>query len=170
MFLFFFLAGYVAGSVPELLQAFEAHRLSALILGVTAFLARIATYALVAVPDGYNAANVVAQAFRGLAAYGLVIAAVGYGRRYLNVQGRMLGVARDLSFPLFILHYAPLTAATYLLLNSGLSIWTRWLLAVAASWTFVAAFTFLARFIPPARSFFGIRPPSVRAKPRPEHV
>ena len=75
----------------------------------------------------------------------------------------MLGIARDLSFPLYILHYAPLTAATYLLLNSGLSIWTRWILAVAVSWSFVALFTFLARFIPLVRDFFGIRQPAIRA-------
>lgn len=162
VFLSFFLAGYIVGSVPELLQAIEKHRLAALILGVTAFLARIATYRVVAVPDGYNTANVVAQAFRGIAAYGLVMAAMGYGQRYLNGQSRMLGIARDLSFPLYILHYAPLTAATYLLLNSGLSIWARWILAVAASWSFVALFTFLARFMPLVRGFFGIRQPADR--------
>jgi hypothetical protein len=133
-----------------------------LILGVTAFLARIATYRVVAVPDGYNTANVVAQAFRGIAAYGLVMAAMGYGQRYLNGQSRMMGIARDLSFPLYILHYAPLTAATYLLLNSCLSIWTRWILAVAASWSFVALFTFLARFMPLVRGFFGRRQPADR--------
>jgi hypothetical protein len=158
----FFFAGYIAGSVPELLQAIEKHRRAALILGVAAFLARMATYRVVAVPDGYNAANIVAQAFRGIAAYGLVMAAIGYGQRYLNGQSRMLGIARDLSFPLYILHYAPLTAATYLLLNSGLSIWIRWILAVAASWSFVALFTFLARFVPPLRSFFSIRQPIVK--------
>jgi peptidoglycan/LPS O-acetylase OafA/YrhL len=162
VYLSFFLAGYLAGSVPELLQAVEKYRLAALILGVTVFLARIAIYTLVTVPDGYNAANIVAQAFRGIAAYGLVMAAMGYGQRYLKRQGRMLGIARDLSFPLYILHYAPLTAATYLLLNSGLSVWTRWILAVAASWSFVALFTFLARFIPLVRDFFGIRQPAIR--------
>lgn len=158
----FFLAGYIAGSVPELLQAIEEHRLAALILGVAAFLARLATYRVVAVPDGYNAANIIAQAFRGIAAYGLVLAAVGYGQRYLNSESKMLGIARDLSFPLYILHYAPLTAATYLLLNSGLSIWAGWILAVAASWGFVALFTFLARFVPPVREFFSIRQPAVK--------
>jgi glucan biosynthesis protein C len=162
VYLSFFLAGYLAGSVPELLQAVEKYRLAALILGVTVFLARIAIYTLVTVPDGYNAANIVAQAFRGIAAYGLVMAAMGYGQRYLKRQGRMLGIARDLSFPLYILHYAPLTAATYLLLNSGLSVLTRWILAVAASWSFVALFTFLARFIPLVRDFFGIRQPAIR--------
>jgi len=74
----------------------------------------------------------------------------------------MLGIARDLSFPLYILHYAPLTAATYLLLNSGLAVWTRWILAVAASWSFVALFTFVARFIPLVRGFFGIRQPAAK--------
>jgi peptidoglycan/LPS O-acetylase OafA/YrhL len=170
VYLSFFIAGYLAGSVPELLQAVEKHRLAALILGVMAFLARIATYTFVTVPDGYNAANIVAQAFRGIAAYGLVTAAMGYGRRYLNRQGRMLGIARDLSFPLYILHYAPLTAATYLLLNSGLPIWTRWILAVVASWSFVALFTFVARFIPLVRDFFGIRRPAIRALRKTEHV
>lgn len=158
----FFVAGYIMGSVPELLQAVEKHRLAALVLGVTAFLARMATYRVVAVPDGYNTANIIAQAFRGIAAYGLVLAVMGYGQRYLNGQDSLLGVARDLSFPLYILHYAPLTAATYLLLNSGLSIWARWLLAVAAAWGFVALFTFLARFIPTVRDFFGIRQPAVK--------
>jgi hypothetical protein len=162
MYLSFFLAGYIAGSVPELLQAIEKHRLAALILGIAAFLARLATYRVVAVPDGYNPANIIAQAFRGIAAYGFVLAAIGYGQRYLNGSGRMLGIARDLSFPLFILHYAPLTAATFLLLNTGLSIWTRWTLAVIASWSFVALFTFLARFVPLVRDFFSIRQPAVK--------
>jgi glucans biosynthesis protein C len=162
MYLSFFLAGYLSASVPELLQAVEKHRLAALSLGVTAFLARIGIYEWVTVPDGYNAANIVAQAFRGIAAYGLVTAAMGYGRRYLNRQGRMLGIARDLSFPLYVLHYAPLTAATYLLLNSGLPVWARWALAVAASWSFVVLFTVVARFIPWVRDFFGIRQPVAR--------
>lgn len=158
----FFLAGYIVGSVPELLHGIEKHSDAALILGLAAFFARIAIYRVATVPDGYNAANIVAQAFRGIAAYGLVMAAIGYGQRYLNGQGRTLGIARDLSFPLYILHYAPLTAVTYLLLNSGLSIWTRWILTVVASWSFVALFTFLARFVPPARSFFSIRQPAVK--------
>jgi glucan biosynthesis protein C len=158
----FFLAGYIVGAVPELLQAIEKHRLAALILGLAAYFARIATYIVVAVPDGYNAANIVAQAFRGMAAYGLVIAALGYGQRYLNRQGKLFGIARDLSFPLYILHYLPLTVATYLLLYSGWAVWTRWVLAVAASWGFVAMFTLIARFIPVVREFFGIRKPAVK--------
>src|SRR5512145_1816954 len=74
VFLSFFFIGYVAGSVPELLQAFEKYRLPALILGLAAFACRIAVYAVVTVPNGYNAANIVTHTFRGIAAYGLVMA------------------------------------------------------------------------------------------------
>ena len=162
VYLSFFLAGYIAASVPELLQAIEKHRLAALVFGVVAFLARMETYRVVAVPDGYNTANIIAQAFRGIAAYGLVLAAIGYGQRYLNGPSRLLGIARDLSFPLYILHYAPVTAATYLLLNTGLSIWTKWFLIVAASWSFGEIFTILARYVPLVRNFFGIRQLAVK--------
>ncbi len=155
----FFVMGYIAGCVPELLQAFEKHRQAALILGATAFLARGIISWVVAVPAGYNAANIASVVFRGIAAWGFVMAAMGYGQRYLNRPGRLLGIARDLSFPLFILHYLPVTAATYLLLNSGLSIWPRFILAVIAAWSFVALFTYLARYVPLVRNFFTIRPP-----------
>ncbi len=155
----FFLFGYVLGKVPELLASIEKHRLVALVLGVSAYLARISVYQFFAVPYGYNPANIATQVFRGLAAYGLVMAAMGFGQHYLNKPGKLLGIARDLSFPLYILHYVPLTAATYLLLNSGLSIWPRWMLAVLASWIFVALFTFVARYIPIVRDFFSIRKP-----------
>jgi len=47
------------------------------------------------------------------------MAAMGYGRRYLESQGKMLGIARDLSLPLYVLYYAPLTATTYLLLKAA---------------------------------------------------
>lgn len=155
----FFLAGYLMAGVPELLKAVNRHRAVLLALGLGAFAARISVYSLFTVPDGYNAANVTSQFFRGAASYGLVMAAMGYGQRYLNRQGRALAVARDLSFPLYILHFVPLSAALYLLLGTGLSIGARWAIAVAASWACVALFTCLARHVPPLRWFFGIRRP-----------
>lgn len=153
---------FLAGSVPDLLYGIAKHRRAALVLGAAAFLARLAIYRVVAVPDGYNAANIAAQAFRGIAAYGLVMAAAGYAQCTLNRPGRLLSIARDLSFPLYILHYAPLTVVTYLLLNSDLSIWVRWFLAVAASWGFVGVFTILARYVPLVRDFFSIRPAAAK--------
>jgi hypothetical protein len=159
----FFVSGFAAGRSESLLEAAERNRFPALCLGLGAFVCRLAVYRIFEVHEGYDPANVLTQAFRGLAAYGLVVAAIGYGRRYLDRESRALGVARDLAFPLYILHFASLCWATYLLLDSGLSIWARWGISVAASWATVAAFTAVARYVPPLRGFFGIRAPKPRA-------
>ena len=162
VYLSFFILGYAAGAAPELLEAMERNRLGALSLGVLAFFARLAVYRFFPVGPGYSAGNMAASAFRGAAALGLVVAAIGFGRRYLNRESRALAMARDMAFPVYILHFVPLSAATYLLLDTGLSAWARWAISVGASWGAVAAFTFLARYVPGVRGFFGIRPAGVR--------
>ena len=83
---------------------------------------------------------------------------MGYGRRYINSESRALSAARDLAFPLYVLHFAPLSAATYLLLETSLGVWARWAIAVGASWVTVAIFTYVARFVPLVRDILGIRP------------
>jgi hypothetical protein len=159
VYLSFFIFGYIAGADPRLAEAAERIAFTALALGLFAFAARIACYIWLPVGDGYQVFNVLAQFLRGLAAWWLVVAAIGLGKRYLTATGRLLGIARDLSFPLYLLHFAPLSAATYLLLDSGLSIWARCGLSVLLAWGTVALCTFVFRFIPPLRSLFGIRAP-----------
>jgi peptidoglycan/LPS O-acetylase OafA/YrhL len=66
---------------------------------------------------------------------------------------------RDLSFPLYLLHFVPLCAATYFLLDSSLGIWPRWAISVAFTWIVVAVCTVAFRYIPPLQAFFTIRPP-----------
>jgi len=121
------------------------------------FTLRIEIYQFLTVRPGYSALNMAAQFLRGLAAFYFVVAAVGFGRRFLNRRGKPLAFARDLSFPLYLLHFLPLSAATFLLLGTGMSVWARWTIAVLASWLFVALFTEFARLSPSLRRFFSIR-------------
>jgi hypothetical protein len=160
VYLSIFILGAFAGSLPVLQEAAERNRLLALGLGLLAFIARLAVYNLLAVGPGYEPANIAAQVFRGIAAWCLVVAAVGWGRRLLSHESPALGLARDLAFPLYVLHFAPLSAATYLLVGTRLSVWARWGIAVAASWITVALFTEAVRYVPAVRTFFGIRPPA----------
>ena len=159
VYLSFFVLGYLAGADARMPEAMERYRFAALALGLGAFVVRIGCYRWFPVGNGYDAFNMLAQFFRGAAAWGLVVAAIGFGRRHLNVAGRWLGIARDLSFPLYLLHFAFLTAATYLLLGSPLDIWWRWAISVLVTWACVAACTYVFRYIPPLQSFFTIRPP-----------
>jgi hypothetical protein len=154
-----FVLGCAAGNRPAFLEAAEHARYVALLLGVVAFALRLACYEWLPVGSGYQGLNMFAQFLRGLAAWGLVVAAIGFGRRHLTRTGWPLGIACDLSFPMYVLHFAPLTAATYALLGSGLGAWSRWALSVAVSWITVTVCTLLFRYVPPLRSLFGIRAP-----------
>lgn len=160
VYLSVFVLGYLVGADPRLAEAAEQVRFAALALGLLAFAARIACYRWFPVGDGYQAFNVLAQFLRGLAGWWLAVAAIGLGRRHLRAGGRSLGMARDLSLPLYLLHFAPLSAFTYVLLDSGLGIWPRWGLSVVLTWAAVALCTYVFRFVPLLRSLFGIRAPA----------
>jgi hypothetical protein len=159
VYLSFFVLGYLAGADPRLPEAAERYWIAALVFGLLAFVARLACYRWLPVTSGYHAFNMLSQFLRGIAAWGLVVAAIGFGRRHLNLTGWSLGIARDLSLPLYLLHFVPLTAATYLLLGSPLGVWPRWAISVVVTWTAVALCTFIFRYVPPLQSFFTIRSP-----------
>ncbi len=106
--------------------------------------------------------TMLAEFFRGLASWGFVLAALGFGRRHLGRRplfaGPAYGLARDLSFPLYFFHFIPVTAATYLLLGTGLSVSLRWAISVLAAWASVAIATELIRLSGrPLCDFFGVR-------------
>lgn len=159
----FFVFGFLAGDDPSVPEAMEQYRFAALALGLIAFVARLACYRWLPVASSYNVFNIFAQIFRGMAAWGLVAAAIGFGRKHMNATGWSWGIARDLSFPLYLLHFVPLTAATYLLLSAPLGVWSRWAISVVVSWVAIAVCTAIFRYIPPLRSFFTIRAP-IRAR------
>lgn len=159
VYLAFFLLGYLAGRDQAMLAAAAELWPSALLLGLFAFAVRVGLFDRAGLPPGYSIENMVAKFMRGLASYCLVIGIVGWARGSLTREGWALAWARDLAFPLYLLHFLPLTAATYLLLNTGWSVWTRWSLAVLAAWGVVALFTLMARWVPPLRRFLGIKPP-----------
>ena len=153
----FFIFGYVAGLDRMLLEAIEKRKTIALSAGITLFVVRIEMLGMLHVSEGYSPLNMAAQFIRGLAAFCFVLAAIGFGKRYLNRGGKALALARDESFPLYIMHYLPVSAVTLLLIGSPLPVMARWTIAVIASLAAVAVFTEIARRIPPLRSLFGIR-------------
>lgn len=153
----FFVFGYAAGLDRMLLEAIERRKTIALSAGLTLLAVRIEMFRTLHIPEGYSLLNMAAQFIRGLSAFCFVLAAIGFGKRYLNRGGSALALARDESFPLYIMHYLPLSAAVLLLCGSPLPVMARWTIAVIASWAGVAVFTEIARRIPPLRSLFGIR-------------
>jgi hypothetical protein len=139
----------------------------ALIAGLLLFASRMALYRLIPVPAGYSPANILLQFVRGAAAFFLVFGITGMAGRWLNRGGAALAWARDMSFSLYVLHYLPLTVATFLLLKTDCGLWTRWTLSVLASWISVLLFAEVSRFVPPLARFLGIRPLRARTPVQP---
>jgi peptidoglycan/LPS O-acetylase OafA/YrhL len=157
VYLSFFFFGLIAGIHRSLLERAQRLWFMMLAAGLFLFISRMAMYQLTHGQPGYSPANMAAQFLRGAAAYCLVFGVLGFAGRYMNRGAQGIVWARNVSFPLYLLHYLPVTAATYLLLNAQFSVWTRWTIAVLASWISVALFTRLSLLIPAFRWFFGIR-------------
>jgi len=157
VYLSFFFFGLIAGTYRSLLERAQRMWFMMLATGLLLFISRMAMYPLTHVHPGYSPANMAVQFLRGAAAYCLVIGVLGFAGQYMNRGTQSIAWARNVSFPLYLLHYLPVTAATYLLLNTQFSVWTRWTIAVLASWISVAIFTRLSLLIPAFRWFFGIR-------------
>jgi glucans biosynthesis protein C len=166
IYLGFFALGYLLGSEEGLLERVEELRLAALALGLGCFACRLACGFAMPAPWGYNPGTMAAEFFRGASSWALALAALGLGRRWLGrgpfTDGPAYGRIRDLSFPQYFFHYPLITAATWLLLGSGLSVPLRWAISVAASWAAIPLLTELARLARPLRRLFGIRDPEAR--------
>ena len=81
------------------LEAAERLRMIALIAGIAFFILRIEIYQFLIVGPGYSAWNMTAQFLRGLAAFHLVVAGVGFGRRFLNHRGKVFAWGGTCRFP-----------------------------------------------------------------------
>ena len=159
VYLSFFILGFIVGRFNSVLESIERNRHIALFLGIFAFLCRITIYRICTVEDGYTIANMVVQGFRGVASYGFVLAAIGYGKKLLDSESKCMNLIRDISFPLYFLHFFFVSAITYLLIGTGLSIWFRWFITIISTSCIILLFTLLARYIPLLRNFFSLSKP-----------
>jgi glucans biosynthesis protein C len=156
VYLSYFILGFIVGRFTSVLESIERNRHKAFFLGFSAFLCRIIIYRICTVQDGYTIANIVVQGFRGAASYGFVLAAIGYGKRLLNNESKYMNLIRDLSFPLYFLHFFFVSAVTYLLIGTGLSTWFRWFITIISTSCIILLFTLPARHIYLFRNFFGL--------------
>lgn len=163
VYLGFFVLGFLIGSDGSLLERAERLRFASLALGAGAFLARIGCGYILPASWGYNPGTMIAQFLRGAASWGLALAALGFGRRFMSggrfFAGPAYALARDLSFPLYFFHFVLVTAATWLLLGTGLPAMLRWAISVLAAWGGSAALTWIIRLWGPSRSLFGLSRP-----------
>ena len=93
---------------------------------------------------------------------------IGYGRRYLGFENRLLRWARDASYPIYILHQTVIIVIACFVIRQPWQPWTKYgVVLVATLLICVALYEFLLRRFAPLRVAFGIKIHAQRDGARP---
>ena len=83
---------------------------------------------------------------------------IGYGRRYLGFENRLLRWARDASYPIYILHQTVIIVIAWFVIRQPWQPWTKYGIVLGATLLIcVALYEFLLRRFAPLRLAFGIK-------------
>ena len=83
---------------------------------------------------------------------------LGYGRQYLSFGNRLLGWARDASYPIYILHQTVIIVIAYFVIRQPWAPWTKyWVVAGSTLVTCVLLYEFLVRRVGVLRFAFGMK-------------
>jgi glucans biosynthesis protein C len=83
---------------------------------------------------------------------------VGYGRRYLGFENRLLRWARDASYPIYILHQTVIIVIAWYVIRQPWQPWTKYGIVLGATLLIcVALYELLLRRFAPLRLAFGIK-------------
>lgn len=106
------------------------------------------------VPHGGAVDCVLANVFTWL----LVLAFLGYGRRYLSFANPLLRWARDASYPIYILHQTAIVALGYYVIQTSWTPWTKyWVVLSATLVACVVLYEYAVRRVSLLRVAFGMK-------------
>ena len=131
-YLIFFLTGYVLLSEPGLEEAADRRKKPALIAGIVSLVAVLAAWYLKA-HRTYGLEIPFAILYEGVAAWCLVVAALGYGKGLRNYRPPWLRHLAEGAYPFYILHQTVIIIIAYQVVQWGLNIWLAFCLIVALS-------------------------------------
>jgi glucans biosynthesis protein C len=158
LYIGFFFLGYIfilqAGAVNIVSKNWIITFFMATVTVVTIFY--LETYS--PLKPGYNKGYMAMKGLYGLNRYLWVMFFIGFGNRFFTQTGRVLTYVSTFSFPLYIIHFVPVTAFTYFLLPLSISIYIKLTIVVVLS-LFVCfiSYEFVIRRIPMLRFLFGMK-------------
>jgi peptidoglycan/LPS O-acetylase OafA/YrhL len=100
----------------------------------------------------------ISPAYNVLILFASVFAALGYARQFLNQPYRFYHYLHNASFPFYILHFFPITVASYFIARSDLNVWLKYPIIVVFAYPSTLALYEIIRRVPVVGSLFGIKP------------
>ena len=167
-----FVYGYLLMADDRFGRAFERHRRVALVLAVVTTLGRIAWLATGAEFAPASPEFTLLRSLRTGTEWFCLVAALGYGRAYLNRPLPMLSWAAEISYPFYIWHQTVIVVIAYFVVQSDVGIAPKFLVLSLTSLLVTIALCEVVRRVTPLRPLFGLkssrRPaarPTVAARP-----
>ncbi len=154
----FFIYGYVLASDERFWEAIDRHRTVALVLGVSYHLfVQFIKYMLpLEIPDWLIAIH---KILYGFVPWLLLIAILGYGKRYLNFSNGFLRYAAEASYPFYILHQTVIIVIGFYLVQWDIHLMYKYIVIVIASLVATAIlYDLMIKRINVMRFFFGMKP------------
>jgi hypothetical protein len=156
-YLVLFVYGYVLMTDERFGQALDRHKTPALVLGVGLFGVLLSVWALDAALSVWLRLAMGA-CYDGFVTWPLLIAILGFGRKYLNFGNRVLEHASQIAYPFYVLHQTVVVVIGFYVLrwNVGVLVQFAVILVAATAATFllcqVVKLSNVTRFL------FGMKP------------
>ena len=159
LYLFLFIVGFMLMSDPRFGETLRRQGWAALaVVAVTMSI----MYAVVLTGTQFeddSLGDVLLWLVRGLNLWCWLVAILGLGQRYLNVDGRVLRYARDGAYPFYVLHQTVIVVLAYYIVQWGVPALPKFLVLVAGSFVVtVALYELVVRRTNAIRFLFGMKP------------
>jgi len=131
-----FIYGYIIFSSYNYFEkSFERNKKLAVILSVIGYAIILGIEILEKRPIwSYSPANLSYIALEGFITWNMIISLLGYGKKYLNLNNKVIKYLNEAALPFYIIHQSFVIGIGYFILRKNLGVWPKFMLIVIFSY------------------------------------
>jgi glucans biosynthesis protein C len=160
LYLLYFIYGYLISSDERFGNAIDRHFGIASILAIACMSVFLSLWQTDLIPDrAYSVNYVLYQCFRGCNTWFWILALLGFGRRFLNFNRKILSYVNEAAYPIYLLHQTVLVAIAFYVVRWNVSVMVKfWIISTASLIGTIALYELLIRRFNLLRFWFGLKP------------
>jgi len=159
MYLLVFVYGFVLMADARYGESLQKSRRAALILAITCTAILMAVWVSGREFADFSLPSILVFFLRSFSTWFWIVAILGYGQKYLNMENRVLRYAREGSYPFYILHETVVVIIGYYVIQWSAGVLPKFLVIAGCSLVLTAVlYDVVVRRTNVTRFLFGMRP------------
>ncbi|BAU14806.1 hypothetical protein LEP3755_53590 [Leptolyngbya sp. NIES-3755] len=160
LYLLYFIYGYLICSDARFGSAIDKHLGIATTLAIVCMTVLLSLWQTDLIPDrAYSVNYVLYQCFRGCNSWFWVLMLLGLGRKFLNINSRLLSYANEAAYPVYLLHQTVLVTISFYVVRWNVGVMTKfWAISTATVVITIALYELFVRRFNLVRFLFGLKP------------